>query len=195
MLWGSAKDERRISAYAMQPEAETMLAAVAAAESAGWPWQGWWLLAPMSALRGDKAWRYASIATAGSWLGAVAAFLMGYLLWALFGHLGMPRVYADLSRWAESYDVIVWLAAGASPLPFGLFALVGGYLGTSVGQFVVATLIARGARMFFVAWMVWRHGPQAVAWMRRGLYVVSIFAALGLMLTLSLLKYVATYGG
>lgn len=184
--------EQRVAAYAMQPNAEKALFAAAALDTFRWPWQLEWLLVPMVLLRFDKAWRYAAIATLGMLAGAVGTYVLGWLLGAV---LGDGEVYSRFARWAESYDVVVVLAAGFSPLPFVVVALGGGFFGTSVPQFIVATLIARGARAFALAWLAWRGGPPMAAWMRQWFYAISLTVSLGLLLGLCLLKFVATYGG
>lgn len=193
MMSGSRTSlEARVAAHAMQPYAEKALAAVGALDTLWWPVRLEFLLPAMVVIAPAKAWRYAAIATLGAVGAALVMYLFGWLLGLVVGGMGIPR---SLVFWANRYDVIVVLATALTPLPLAVVALAGGVLQVSLPQVVVAALVARGARIFTMAWLVWRSGPSMAAGMRQWFDAFSLVVGLGLLLVLCLIKFMATYGG
>src|SRR5450755_1920048 len=75
---------RRLYAWLMRLSASrhaaTALAAIAFAESSFFPIPPDVLLAPMVLTRPERAWRYAAICAAGSVIGGMAGYAIGYCL-------------------------------------------------------------------------------------------------------------------
>lgn len=188
---------QRITSWAARDDAERRLSVLAVVEGVKYPVMAEVMLVPMVVLRPDKGWRYAFLATVGSVVGALLAYVVGWLLWLTVGQgmvmvAGLEDVYATMVATMGYVDVIVVLAAGISPLPFKLVAVVAGMLQMNVAQFAVAALIARGARFWCVAWLVWRHGPRMKLWVEQRFEGISRVAALGLLFVLGVIKYMAS---
>lgn len=187
----------RIIALASRPDAEMWLGVVALAEGL-WPAISLDTLLPRIALlRVEKAWRYAFIATMGSVVGALVAYLVGWLLWLTLGRgiamvMGLEDAHVTMVDMANSMDVLLVLAAGISPLPFKLVALGMGFFQASLVQVLVAALIARGARFWWTVWLMWRHGPRTLPWFEQHQYGISMMAALALLLALIMMKTTLT---
>ena len=54
----------------------------------------------------------------------------------------------------------VILIKGLTPIPYKLVTIVSGALSFPLWNFVLASIITRGARFFLVAWLFQRFGPQ-----------------------------------
>jgi membrane protein YqaA with SNARE-associated domain len=58
----------------------------------------------------------------------------------------------------NKYGVAIILAKGLTPIPFKLVTIASGAAGLNLGAFVLAAAVTRGARFFFVSWLIRRYG-------------------------------------
>ena len=124
------------------------------------------LLIPMVLAKRAKAWLFAGIATVSSVGGGLTGYLIGYFLYdwlgepllALSGHSGdLTTFYEYRDRWGAWF-----VAAGAlTPLPYKLVAIASGAAQLNVGEFILASLVARGMRFYVEAGVLWYLGPKA----------------------------------
>ena len=138
------------------------------------------MLIPMVlANRARWAW-YALVATVTSVLGGLLGYLIGAILFeavakpilAFYGYL------AEFDQFAEYYNSWgAWavLVAGVTPFPFKVITIASGATQLSLVVFVVAGIVARAARFFLVAALLYWFGPPIRTF---------IEARLGLMFTL-----------
>jgi len=126
------------------------------------------LLMAMTLARPTRALRYATIATAGSVLGGLAGYGIGYGLWHTieefaFGHLailGFTREVFDLVQ--HKYQANAFLAlftAGFTPIPYKIFTIAAGVFEVGLPVFVVASVLGRGGRFGLVALSLRWLGP------------------------------------
>lgn len=110
--------------------------------------------------------RFAAICTAGSTVGAVLGYGIGFLL---FASIGQPIIefygLMDQFHLAESkfseYGVWIVLIAGFSPIPFKVITIAAGAFGLDFILFILASLVSRGAR-FFMEGALLRWGGDRV---------------------------------
>ena len=100
-------------------------------------------------------WVYALIATAGSVLGAVIGYRIGYwggehVLKKYFPKKHIRRVHDLFQR----YEVLAIFIAGFTPLPYKIFAVGAGVFYVSFWPFVLVSIVARGLRFLLVAYVV-----------------------------------------
>jgi membrane protein YqaA with SNARE-associated domain len=188
----------RMAGYAQQPQAENALFFMSMAESAFAPAAAESLLVPMSLINPDKAFRYALVATLGSLAGALGGYILGNLAARIFiepiaANYGFESFFYTLRNWYQGYDVAVVATAGFSPLPFKAVAIGSGVLGAQLPAFLMATLIARGARFWLISWLLWRGGPRFKEWIERNLAALTMSISLGLLLFFILIKYLWQY--
>ena len=138
------------------------------------------MLIPMVlANRARWAW-YALVATVTSVLGGLLGYFIGAILFeavakpilAFYGYL------AEFDQFAEYYNSWgAWavLVAGVTPFPFKVITIASGATQLSLIVFVVAGIVARAARFFLVAALLYWFGPPIRTF---------IEARLGLMFTL-----------
>lgn len=121
-----------------------------------------------------RALRYAAICTAGSVLGGIAGYMIGWGLWGavdVFFYTYVPGVtpdaFAHVQQLYVEYDFWAVFLAGFTPLPYKVFTLSSGVFGISFPVFVTASALSRGLRFFIVAGLIWKFGPPIQAFIDR----------------------------
>ena len=163
--------------------APSSLFAVAFAESSFFPIPPDVMLAPMVLARPDRAWRYAILCTAGSILGGMLGYAIGYYLTdaahALLAATGHGGGLEEFQCWYGKWGVWLILAKGLTPIPYKLVTIASGLAHFSFVMFILASVVTRAARYFMVAGVVKAFGPAMLPVIERRL---GLFAALALAL-------------
>lgn len=115
-------------------------------------------------LRSKKVFKYALICTAGSVLGAIAGYLIGMYAWDGVAHWFIPGVFSqgafdEVGAMYSQYDFWVVFTAGFTPIPYKLITITSGVFDINFVMFLLASVIARGARFFLIAWLIMHFGP------------------------------------
>lgn len=149
---------------AEHPRALWALAIVAFVESSFFPIPPDILMIPMIIAAPTRAFVIAAVATVASVLGGMFGYFIGA---ALFDSIGQPvlEFYGKGDKMAEFNqrfnDFGFWpvLIAGMTPFPYKVITIMSGWTGLPVMTFVITSIIARGARFFLVAGLLWKFGP------------------------------------
>jgi membrane protein YqaA with SNARE-associated domain len=154
------------------PTAPKWLAVVSFVESSFFPIPPDVLLAPMCLSKPEKAWRYALICTISSVIGALLGYAIGYFLFETVGKpilefYGLGAKFKDFAAAFNRQGWIIVLLAGFTPLPFKVITIAAGATGMPLYVLVVASIIARSARFFLVAALLWKFGPPMKEWIDR----------------------------
>ena len=153
MLFGKLYD--RAMTWARHPHASWYLGALSFADSSFFPVPPDVMLAPMSLSRPGHAWRYAALTTLTSVLGGLLGYLIGLFLFDLVQPLlhrfGYWDAYLLARDWFDRWGFWAIFLAGFSPIPYKVFTISAGAVAMSIGPFVLASLIGRGARFFLVS--------------------------------------------
>ena len=175
------------------PRAPLALFAIAFAESSFFPVPPDVMLAPMVLAKPANAWRYAAICTAGSIVGGLLGYAIGYSLepvgrWllAISGHPGgEAALRAGFAKWG----VGVILLQGLLPVPYKLVTITCGLAHFPLWEMVAASCVTRSVRFFGVTALVRRFGPGLLPVIERRLALaagavvaVLVLAFLGLRL-------------
>ena len=123
------------------------------------------LFLPMGLARPERLWRYALVATVASVLGGVAGWYLGHYA---FEAIAKPvlEFYGKLDAFEElrtsvGYETLVLLliTSGLAHLPpIKVVTILSGAANINLGLFIVSAIVARGARFFFLAWLLRRYG-------------------------------------
>lgn len=156
---------KRVLGWASHPHASYYLTATSVAESSFFPVPVDVLLAPMVLARRDRAWWYATLATLGSVVGAVIGYYIGQFL---FDQVAQPIIdfyhfqekFVYVQTLFKTYGIWIIFIAGFSPIPYKIFTITAGVVGMSIVPFLLASLVARGARFFLVAGLVYAGGDK-----------------------------------
>lgn len=109
--------------------------------------------------------RYAAICSIGSVLGGALGYGLGF--WFMDGigmsiidWYGLSDKYDLVQQYFTEYDVWIVGTAGFTPIPYKLFTITAGFVQSNFITFMVVSLVARAARFFLVAALIWKFGPQ-----------------------------------
>lgn len=152
--------------------AERWLAVVSFVESSFFPIPPDVLLAPMCLARPERSWRYALICTVASVLGALLGYAIGFFLLESVGRLildfyGIGPAFDSFSQRFNEQGWVIVLLAGFTPLPFKVITIAAGATQMPLHVLIFAAIIARTARFFLVAALLWKFGPPMKAWIDR----------------------------
>ncbi len=155
-----------VLSWAETPYGAPALFLLAFAESSFFPVPPDVLLIALALSVPARAFRFALIASAGSVLGGVAGYSLGFGLWELladfffryvpgFTEQGFQRVQSLFAQ----YDFWVVFSAGFTPIPYKLITIGAGAFKINFPVFLLASLVSRSLRFFLVAWFIYRFGP------------------------------------
>lgn len=142
------------------------------------------LLLPMCLARPKKAFTYAFWCTLASVLGGLFGYWLGYALW----ESGLEQIcydwipgfneqkFATASSWYGEYSFWIVFTAGFSPIPYKIFTITAGvcHEDVSIGMFVLASIVSRGARFYLEAALLRRFGEPIRDFVERRLGLLSL---------------------
>ena len=171
---------------AARKSAEWWLAIIAFVESSVFLVPADVLFLPMALARPDRAWRYAFVATVASVLGGIAGWYLGFYA---YEQIAKPvlEIYGKLDtfeqlRGSTSADMILLMliTSGLAHLPpIKVVTILSGAAGVNIWLFIASAIMARGARFFFLAWLLRRYGEPIRDFIEKRLgLIASLVAAL-----------------
>lgn len=124
------------------------------------------ILIPWMLCHPYRKWTIASVALAGNLTAAALGYHLGVLAmehWgdAVIGLFGGQAAYEGFQVRLQQDGFMALLAVGLVPIPFQTAMLVAGASGYSFGMFMLAAMLARGARYFVLAILVALLGDAA----------------------------------
>jgi len=144
-----------------------------------------------------RAWRFAFLASAGSVIGGLIGYGIGWGAWPLVNAFFYdyipgftPDVFARVQGLFAEYDFWVVFTAGFTPIPYKVITIGSGVFQINLLIFVIASLISRSLRFFLVAWLLYRYGPGVRDFIDRYFNLLSIVFLVLLIGGFMLLKYV-----
>lgn len=160
------------------------LAVVSFVESSVFPIPPDVVLIPMVLSQRAKAWAYAAICTAASVVGGIFGYAIGYFLFDTLGQsilnfYGYQDAFASFAARYNEWGVWIVLIAGFTPFPYKVITIASGVTQLNFLVFMLASVVARGARFFIVAGLLWWFGPPIRAFIDRYFGLLSfLFMAL-----------------
>lgn len=162
---------------ATTPYALWALAAISFAESSVFPIPPDLLLIPMVIAAPHRAFRIAAVCTAASVAGGAFGYLIG---WGFFEQVGRPVLefygkqdyFGQFAARYNEWGAWAVLIGGLTPFPYKVITILSGATGLDFAIFMVSSLIARGARFFVVAALLWRFGSPIRDFIERRLALV-----------------------
>jgi len=165
------------------------------------------LLMALALSRPRRAFLYGLVCTAGSVLGAVLGWYIGFGFWAamgthvecpgfgggalLFDHI--PGFACDrFGKVGELYQDNAWMAlftAAFTPIPYKIFTIAAGVFQVSLTTLVLASIVGRGARFFLVCGFIWKFGPPIKHFIEKRFELVTLVFTVLLVGGFLLVKY------
>ncbi len=137
---------------------------------------------------------FAGLCTAGSVLGGIFGYVIGFQLFEIAG-----RPIIEFYDAAEAFQrvgdlyrdnlVLALGTAGFTPIPYKVFTIAAGAFAVPFVPFVVISAASRGARFFLVAGLIRLFGPQIRSFIDRYFNLLTIVFVVALVAGFLLLKY------
>jgi len=181
---------------AARKSAEWWLAIIAFVESSVFLVPADVLFLPMALSRPDRAYRYALIATAASVLGGIAGWMLGYFAYETVAK-PILEFYGGLQKFEELKDgagfgfiVLMLITSGLAHLPpIKVVTILSGVAHIDLGLFIVSAIVARGARFFFLAFLLRRYGESIRHFIEKRLGQITMAAAAVLIILYLIFHY------
>jgi membrane protein YqaA with SNARE-associated domain len=158
--------------WAERPGGSWALFLIAVAESSVFPIPPDVLLIALCAGAPKKAFRFAAICSAGSVLGGMLGYWIGFGAWHLVKDYFIPHLFSQgvFDRVQELYQGNAFLAivtAAFTPIPYKVFTIAAGVFQVGLLTLVIASIFGRSARFFLVAGIIRVFGAQMKAWVEK----------------------------
>lgn len=113
------------------------------------------LLGLMCLAEPKKAIRFAVIATLASVAGGMLGYLIGWGLYdtvgtQLLAALGLTKSFPQAVCYLNEYGFWLFVAKGATPIPFKLLTITAGFMGMNLGLFLVGSVVSRAISFMIV---------------------------------------------
>ncbi len=176
---------QRLLAEARSPRAEAVLAVVAFVESSVFPLPAEVIFLPMCLTRPERAIRYAAIAAVASVLGGIFGWMIGHFLFDViaapilnFWH-SMPAFEALKAQTGTGTILLLLITSGAAHLPpMKVVTILAGAINFSLPLFILAAVVARGAKFFLLGWALQRWGAPIAELIHKRLATVALIVLL-----------------
>jgi len=145
-----------------------------------------------------KAYRFAAIALAGSVLGGLTGYLIGYFLWGYAGdailnntlvqYIITKNSFNHACYLYKKYEFAAILIAGFTPVPYKVATLTAGVCKLPIIPFIFASIIARGSRFFLLAGLIRQFGDQMKKYIDRYFNLLVLLALIIITLSIWMCK-------
>lgn len=161
------------------PYALTALIIISFIESSFFPIPPDLLLIPLILARRTEAFKIALYTTLASVLGGWFGYGIGWFLYDSVGVrvLDFYHYRAQFEEFCKSYNEWgAWIVfgAGLTPFPYKIVTIASGVSHLDFWVFTIASIISRGARFFFVAWLLYKYGTPMKAYIEKNLGWLSV---------------------
>lgn len=156
------------------------------------------VLVPFMAANRTRVWTIATVTMTGCLLASLAGYGLGYFAYESAGRwlietLQAGDAYDRYLAFFHRHGFLAIVVVGILPIPFQVAMIGAGLSGYPVTLFIVAAVIARGARYYGLAWLVLRFGTRVHALWQRHAVVVTVGAVLTLVALIALGNHLAGY--
>ena len=140
---------------AQHRHAEGWLALFAFVEASFFPIPPHPLLGLMCLANPKRAVRFAAVATVASVAGGLLGYAIGHFLYeavgdALLGALGLRESFPVAACYLREVGFWIFIAKGATPIPFKLLTITAGFIAMPLGMFLLASLVSRSISFMIV---------------------------------------------
>jgi membrane protein YqaA with SNARE-associated domain len=181
---------------AARKSAEIWLAVIAFVESSFFLVPADVLFLPMVLARRDRAYRYALVVTVASVLGGIAGWMLGHFA---YDAVAKPvlEFYGKLDTFegwrkdaSPAFIALLLITSGlAHAPPIKVVTILSGVAGVNIWFFIVSAILARGARFFFLAWLLRKYGAPIQEFIEKRLGLIAAAAAGVLILLYLAVRY------
>jgi membrane protein YqaA with SNARE-associated domain len=161
-----------VLSWADTPYGVPALFLLAFAESSFFPIPPDVLLIALAVAAPTRALKFAAVCTAGSVLGGLAGYGIGFYAWDA---LGQPIVeffngaekMTQIKALYDQHGALGILIAAITPIPYKVFTIFSGMMKYDLATFFGASVVGRGFRFFLVAGIIAWFGPAVKVYIER----------------------------
>lgn len=137
------------------------------------------LLIALALSRPKMAWFYGLVSTAGSAIGGMFGYFIGWKLMELIGYpiinfYGVMDTFQKIKVCFQNYDFWLIGTAGFTPIPYKVFTIGAGACSVSFAVFLVASVLSRGLRFFIIAGLIYKFGWRVRGFIDRYFNLVTV---------------------
>ena len=152
------------------------------------------MLIPMVIANRLKAWWYATVATAGSVVGGIAGYAIGYFLFEQIGQpilrlYGKAEGFSEFQSWFNEWGVWILVIKGMTPFPYKVLTITAGVTAMPLLEFILASVFARAMRFYLVAGLLYVFGEPIRNFIEQRLSLVTTVFVVLLVLGFVAVKY------
>jgi membrane protein YqaA with SNARE-associated domain len=152
------------------------------------------MLIPMVLARRAKAWFFAAICTAGSVLGGILGYAIGYFLYETLGQwviqvYGLQEQFEAYRAAYNQWGLWIILIKGLTPIPYKLVTIASGAAAFDFWVFLAASVVTRGGRFFMVAGLLYWLGEPIREFIEKRLTLVTTVFVVALVGGFVAIKY------
>lgn len=179
--------------FSAKEHAMLILFIVAFAESSFFPIPPDIMIIPMVLAAPTRAWKIAGLATVASVLGGYFGYIIGSYFFNLFA-LPLLKFYQAMEQFHEfeeyyhQYGAWIVFGAGITPFPYKIITIASGTVHLDLIVFTIASVLARGIRFFFIAWLLKKYGAPMKDFIEKNLGWLSILFLILLIGGFALIK-------
>ena len=174
---------RRIYDYtlnlASRKNALTWLFVISFIESSFFPIPPDIMIIPMVLATPKEAYKISGVATVASVLGGYFGYFIGVYGFELIARpllefYGYMKQFGEFENYYHEYGAWIVFGAGITPFPYKIITIASGVVRLDLVVFTIASVIARGMRFYFIAWLLKRFGDPMKVFIEKNLNLLSI---------------------
>ena len=167
---------------------------VSFAESSFFPIPPDVMIIPMVLATPNKAWRIAGLATLASVLGGyfgyvIGAFCFDWIAKPILEMYNALEQFKEFENYYHQFGAWIVFGAGLTPFPYKIITIASGVVHLDLFVFTVASVLARGMRFFFVAWLLKKYGEPMKIFIEKNLGWLSVLFLILLIGSFMLIKW------
>ncbi|MBQ8869998.1 MAG: DedA family protein [Alphaproteobacteria bacterium] len=167
---------------------------VAFAESSFFPIPPDIMLIPMVLAMPKNAFKIAGLCTVASVIGGCFGYLIGAGFFELIAEpiLNMYNAmdkFKEFENYYHEYGAWIVFGAGITPFPYKIITIASGAVRLDLFVFTIASILARGIRFYFIAWLLKKYGEPMKAFIEKNLGWLSVLFLVLLIGGFYLIKY------
>ena len=150
-----------------------------------------------------KAFKFAFICSAGSALGAIFGYSIGYFLWwtptRAFSALAnffinvipgfSSEIFYEIKERYEEWNFWIIFVSGFTPVPFKVFTISAGAFNINFNLFLIASIISRSARFILLSALIWKFGEPIKYFIDRYFNILAMLFSVILVSSFFIIKY------
>ena len=164
---------------ASRKNALTWLFVISFIESSFFPIPPDIMIIPMVLATPKEACKIAGVATVASVLGGYFGYFIGVYGFELIARpllefYGYMKQFGEFENYYHEYGAWIVFGAGITPFPYKIITIASGVVRLDLVVFTIASVIARGMRFYFIAWLLKRFGDPMKVFIEKNLNLLSI---------------------